>query len=416
MLRTVSVHLIAMAVMVGTTAFVIGLLGEKLPVLERRLVIGVTAVYLAGWLALVSYRLLPRVRDRDPLDWRRHDRAVMWAGNVVTAICFWLQMPYADEALRLMVVIFLFGPVTVEVLGSIERPPARSRMAMAPLFLPVSTAVYYVVHWERFSVAVVLFSLAYGAVVMVLRGIIQGAVDRTYEARRAAEAARDAKTRFLTAASHDLRQPLQAAQLFFDQVLRGPDAAARERAARRVAWAFDATEQLLNQMLDHLKLEAGAVEPRVGRVALGALLARMAEVNEPAARLAGVQILALPTRLEALADEGLTERAVGNLVANSIRHAKARRLLLGARRREGRVRLWVIDDGVGISEADAPRLFEDYVQGSDHGDEIRGGFGLGLASARRMAELMQGGVGLDRGWAKGSAFWLELPALPKTTG
>jgi signal transduction histidine kinase len=166
---------------------------------------------------------------------------------------------------------------------------------------------------------------------------------------------------------------------------------------------------LLGQMLDHLRLEAGGVEPHIGRLAVGPLIARLAELNEPAARLAGVEILALPTHLQALADPALTERALGNLLGNAIRHAKARRVLVGARRREGRVRLWVIDDGVGVSEADAPRLFDDFVQGSDHGDEVRGGFGLGLASARRMAGLMDGAIGLDRGWLAGSAFWLELP-------
>jgi len=90
-------------------------------------------------------------------------------------------------------------------------------------------------------------------------------------------------------------------------------------------------------------------------------------------------------------------------------------VLIGARRQAGRVRLWVIDDGVGICEADAPRLFEDYVQGSNHGDEVRGGFGLGLASARRMARLMGGGVGLEPKWLNGSAFWLELDAAEAKT-
>ncbi|HEX7945954.1 MAG TPA: ATP-binding protein, partial [Phenylobacterium sp.] len=136
----------------------------------------------------------------------------------------------------------------------------------------------------------------------------------------------------------------------------------------------------------------------------------MAEMHEPSARLAGVDIIALTSRLSARADPELVERALGNLVANAIRHAKARRLLIGARRRGGRVRLWVIDDGVGIGEVDAVRLFQDFAQGSDHGDEIRGGFGLGLASARRMAGLMGGAVGLERQWRGGSAFWLELPA------
>jgi signal transduction histidine kinase len=242
-------------------------------------------------------------------------------------------------------------------------------------------------------------------------------VNRAQAAQEFAEAAlrevaaeRDAKTRFLASASHDLGQPLQAARLFFDQTLRSHDPAQREAAARRVGWAFDTTEGLLRQILDHLRLESGAVAPRLGRVDVGPLIARVAEMNEPAARMAGVTVHALPSRLQAQADVLLCERALGNLLANSLRHAKARRVLVGARRHLDRIRLWVIDDGVGISDEDAPRLFGDYVQGSNHGDEIRGGFGLGLASARRMAGLMDGHVGLETKWRAGSAFWLELPA------
>ena len=78
---------------------------------------------------------------------------------------------------------------------------------------------------------------------------------------------------------------------------------------------------------------------------------------------------------------------------------------------EGKVvegdRLTIIHNG--IVEADLKRLFEDDVQGSDHGDEIRGGFGLGLASSRRMAQLLQGDVGLESKWKNGSAFWLDMP-------
>ena len=102
------------------------------------------------------------------------------------------------------------------------------------------------------------------------------------------------------------------------------------------------------------------------------------------------------------------ERILGNLVGNAIRHARARRVLVGARRRGGRVRVWVIDDGSGIPEHDVPRLFQDYAQGADRLDRVQGGFGLGLASAKRMAQLMGGEVGLDREWKSGSAFWLEL--------
>ncbi len=191
--------------------------------------------------------------------------------------------------------------------------------------------------------------------------------------------------------------------------MRATDPALRARAARRVEWAFDATEDLLRRILNHLRLEAGAVEAQIAPFGVGVAMARAAEMNEPSARLAGVQLRVLPSRLTALGDAALAERVLGNLLGNALRHAKAGRVLMGARRRTGRVCVWVIDDGVGVAEADLARLFDDYVQGSDHGDEIRGGFGLGLASAQRMAAAMGGGVGLERKWRRGSAFWLELP-------
>ena len=133
-------------------------------------------------------------------------------------------------------------------------------------------------------------------------------------------------------------------------------------------------------------------------------------MNEPAAALANVSIHAMPCRLVVRADPALVRRALGNLIGNAIRHAKAKRILIGARRRGSSVRLWVIDDGTGIPAIDIQRLFEDYVQGSDHGADIRGGFGLGLATTRRLARLVGGDAGLEPDWVSGAAFWLELPS------
>jgi signal transduction histidine kinase len=408
------VHLMAVAVLIGLMLFVLRAIGRVLPVANRDAVLGLVLAYAAVSLALVAYREVRRRRDRIAL-WL--NRIVNASGGVVVIAAFWLLAPFADEGLLLVMLVYQVGTVTIQVVNAVEPPPSRGGRGLSLLALPASMALWFALHWQRFSVAVIAFAFAYSFVILSLRGFLQRALDRAYEARQAAETAliqvaaeRDAKTRFLASASHDLGQPLQAARLFFDQTLRSRTAAQREAAARRVTWAFDATEQLLRQMLDHLRLEAGAVEPAMGEVAVGPLIARIAEMHEPAARLAGVTLLALPSRSQAMGDTALAERALGNLVANAIRHAKARRVLIGARRQAGRVRLWVIDDGVGIAEADASRLFDDYVQGSNHGDEIRGGFGLGLASARRMAGLMAGSVGLERKWTRGSAFWLELAA------
>ena len=408
------VHLIAVTVLIGLTLFVVQTVGDRLPVMNR----DACLVLVSGY-AVISLSLLV-LRETSPGRWGRRrthlmNRFINMSGSAVVIAAFWLAAPYMHEDLLLVVLVYKVGTVTIQVVSAVEPPPSRGARGLALLALPASIALYFAVHWQRFSPAMIPFAFAYAAVVLSLRDFLQRALDQAYEARQAAEAAlvevaaeRDAKTRFLASAWHDLGQPLQAARLFFDQTMRSRTAPQRQTAAAKVDWAFDVTEQLLRQILDHLRLESGAVEPKVERLALGPLIARIAEMNGPAARLAGVSLVAMPSHLHAAADPRLTERIAGNLVANAIRHAKATRVLLGVRRQGRRLRLWVIDDGTGVSEADMPHLFDDYVQGSDHGDEIRGGFGLGLASARRMATLMGGTVGLDRNWRGGSAFWLEL--------
>jgi signal transduction histidine kinase len=413
--RALPMHLVALAVQAAVTAYALWVLGPALPEARRTLIWAILGALFVAWAAVVTAWRLGRGRARR-LTWRRANWIIGWLANAANIAGFWIAMPYADEALVLVLAVFAYANVTVQVLGSIRRPPAPEGWVLTPLALPASITLWALLHWTPHIAPLAPYSAVFVVMMMELRRVAQRAVNRAHVAQAEAEVAlvqaaaeRDAKTRFLTSASHDLGQPLQAARLSLEQLLRSPDTGQRERAARRLNWALDTTDQLLSQILDHLRLEAGGVEARMTPVALGPLIARLAELSEPAARLAGVAVHALPSRLVALADPTLVERALGNFLANSLRHARGRRVLMGARRRDGRIRLWVIDDGVGISEADAPRLFDDYVQG-DHGDEVRGGFGLGLASARRMAGLMNGGVGLDSRWRSGAAFWLELPA------
>jgi signal transduction histidine kinase len=417
--RALPIHLLAMLVQVGVTAYAIWALGPALPASVRVLLIGLLVVLIAAWAGVIAAWSFWRRGGGRRLTWRRANWAITWLGNGANIAGFWIVAPYSPDALVLLLAAFAYATVTVQVLGSIQRPPAADGWVLAPLAMPASLALYAATHLGRYTAPLIPYSVAYAVVMLEVRRVVQRAVNQAHGAQATAEAAlseaaaeRDARTRFLASASHDLGQPLQAARLFFDQAMRSRTAEQRARAAARASWALDATQHLLTQMLDHLRLDAGAVAPDMGEVAVGPLIARIAEMNEPAARLAGAELVAMPSRLRATADAALAERALGNLVANAIRHAKARRVLIGARRWGGRVRLWVIDDGVGVTEADAGQLFDDFVQGSDHGDEIRGGFGLGLASARRMAELMHGNVGLARDWRRGSAFWLELqPAV-----
>jgi signal transduction histidine kinase len=258
----------------------------------------------------------------------------------------------------------------------------------------------------------------------VLCGYVPGTVAEAVAARLAAEQAkaelqvalesvaeeRDAKTRFIAAASHDLGQPLQAASLFFDQTLRAPDPAQRDRAADGVRKAFASADQLISHMLNHLRLEADAVDPHLTRVGLGPAMSRIAEQFGPAASAAGIVIRPIPAQAQIRLDRVLFERALGNLVGNAIAHSGATRIVMGARRHGGHIRIWVIDNGCGIARVDAGRIFEDYYRGSDSKAAVKSGFGLGLSSVRRIANLMNGNAGLDGRWLNGAAFFLEFPA------
>ncbi len=413
----VFVNLIAIALVIGAFSVIPAFVGPDLPWLQLVLVRGLAALFVLGWLGMLLRPTPPQGIGR--VAWPFSSRFVVWGGIALLSAGLWLWMPHADEALLFVCIACQFCTAALYLLLTIDPPPSRSRVALAPIALPVSIALYLIVHPGRFSVPLVIFDLGYIGAIFALQRAHQGAVDDAFHARRAVESAlaqvaaeRDARTRFLTSASHDLGQPLQAAQLSFEQAMRNPEPGERERAARRVRWALDATALMLQGMLEHLRLEAGVVAARVSDVAVGPLIARLAELHEPAARLANVDLHALPSGLTVRADPALLERAIGNLLLNAIRHARAQRILVGARRARDRVRIWIIDDGVGIPAADAGTLFDDYVRGSNHGDEIRGGFGLGLASAQRITRLMDGRIGIDVRWTRGSAFWIELPRAP----
>ena len=302
MLRALPGHLVAMAVFLGVLTFGVRAMGVSLPMANRDIIVALGLAYVAGWLGLIVLTAIEIRRGEDArARWWRRNRWITWGGSADSVAAFWLAAPYAALDLQLVLLLFHIGIVTINVVASINRAGRRGAGRFVPLALPLSIAAFYAVNWNPYSPALIIFALSYGFLAQALRETLQTAVDRAQAARLTAEAAlvaaaaeRDAKTRFMTSASHDLGQPLQATRLFFDQVLRAPTAPQRAKAAGQVTWALDATEQLLRRMLDHLRLESGAVEPQIERVPLGPMVARVAEMNEPAARLAGVSLRAPP--------------------------------------------------------------------------------------------------------------------------
>lgn len=350
--------------------------------------------------------------------WRNSINVVSFFFCSGVAISVWVLLPFADDLLRMLMIFLYMWFVAMVMLANADRITTVGAMAVL-----VSAALFTVTEGIPYGPVLAGFLFMAGVATFSMRRLIWQAADQAAYARAEAQqsadalqqalelvrAERDAKTRFIASASHDLQQPLAAAALYFDQILSSKTGAHRDHAEVGVKRALQSTQALLQVMLDHLRLEAGATPVRLSLVSLDEVIQEVVMEHMPAAQMAGFRLTAVRSRLEVTGDFQLLRRTLGNLVANAIRHARGSRIVIGARLRQGRTDLMVIDDGKGILATDVDRLFDDYSQGSDHGVRSPGGFGLGLASARRMAELLDSRLALDSRWQRGSAFVVTIP-------
>lgn len=380
-----------------------------------------TSAYLLVWLMAILVMASRRPSPAEQVRiWSRGAVSIILGSQLACIWLIWGVMPLVPAVTQMLIAIPLLGSVPVQIIASPESSLANRFGIFGVLG---SLAAFLVSQGQTATTLAALYVGGFALVMFVLANRVNQTVQDTVVARLASDAAahqlkrllaavaaeRDAKTRFIAAASHDLGQPLQAAALFFDQTLRAPDELARTRAAEGVRRAFAAAEQLLSHMLGHLRLEADAVEPHPSWIVVRMLLERIAAQYAPAAALAGVKIDIAGSDLSLLLDPALIERALGNLVHNAIVHSRGSRVLIAVRRHGAdAVRFWVIDNGSGVGRIDRQHIFDDYYQGAVTTGAVRRGFGLGLSSVRRIAAVMQGAAGLDPRWSNGAAFYLEF--------
>lgn len=310
-------------------------------------------------------------------------------------------------------------------IDKVERVVSYRKLAQFDVMVSAGTAVDDIVEpWRRTALvicgalAVVLLGLGWMAGTtfkvisreeQAMASLEETVVARTAEAEQRATEARQAnesKTRFLAAASHDLRQPLQAAGMFVE-VLAGQveDDPRKVKVVERLRQSIEATNSLLATLLDVSALEAGKIKPNVSTFRVMPLLAGLVDQIEPEASAKGLAIGVVPTSLTVCSDPVLLERLLRNLLVNAIRYTTSGRVLVGCRRRDGAVVIQVLDSGIGIPADKAEAVFEDFVR-LDTPAERGGsrGLGLGLGVVRRMAALLGHALELRSIPGKGSCF------------
>jgi signal transduction histidine kinase len=247
----------------------------------------------------------------------------------------------------------------------------------------------------------------------ILAGLEERVRERTEEAEHRAEEARlanESKTRFLAAASHDLRQPLQAAGMFAEVLSARIDEPGTVEVVNRLRRSIEATNSLLTSLLDVSALEAGKIKPNLGTFRLMPLLAALVDQIEPEATAHGLSIGAVPTNARIVSDPVLLERLLRNLLLNAVRYTETGGVLIGCRHRGDNVAIQVWDTGIGIAPDQVTKMFDDFTRIDPPGrprDER--GLGLGLGVVRRMAVLLDHRLEVHTLPGRGSCFGIVVP-------
>lgn len=226
--------------------------------------------------------------------------------------------------------------------------------------------------------------------------------------KEAAEAAAQAKSRFLAAASHDLRQPLHALTLLVAALQERPLEDEARRLVRHIDASAGALDGLLNALLDLSKLDAGVVVAHPECFSAQRTLDDLARQFGPLAKEKGLRLRIRRSACWLHSDPILLGRILNNLVSNAIRYTDHGGVLVGLRRAGERLRFEVHDSGRGIPEAYRARIFEEYFQLENPERQREKGLGLGLAIVARLARLLGGGVEVRSTRGHGSCFCFQV--------
>ena len=228
-------------------------------------------------------------------------------------------------------------------------------------------------------------------------------------AKEHAEAADKLKTRFLAAASHDLRQPLSSALLFLEAI-EGSSLPASDRGLlNKTKVALGSLNSLLGSLLDVTKLDSGMIDPHINHFSLASVLDPLADEYAELSSNSSLAFRYVRSSAVVRSDQHLLETVIRNLVTNAIRYTPGGKILMGCRRMGKKVRICVYDTGIGIPQKDLKRIFEAYYQSSNTATGQAGGMGLGLSIVDRIAALLSLDLHVISEPGKGSMFAVDVP-------
>ncbi|WP_175175311.1 hybrid sensor histidine kinase/response regulator [Achromobacter pestifer] len=359
----------------------------------------------------------------DPTAARRWVRR-MWVGNLCSGVLWGLPFAYwtffVPLEYQLFFIVILFGLGTGAIYSNYMLLPVMYAFevpAFAPMFIALAAQP------SAIHLALVTGGLAYLVATLAfihrmnrthLDALRLGyenlaLLDQVRQEKIAAERSDLEKSRFLAAASHDLRQPVHAVNLFLGLLTNESLSRHGRYLVDNIASAISAMGHLFDALLNLSRLDAGVIEPRWLGFRIDPLLDQLRTEYAPQAREKGMSLRVRACSASVFSDPVLLERILRNLISNAIMHTAGGRVLVGCRRSAGQLRIEVWDNGPGIPTSEQERIFWEFHQlGNPERDRSKG-LGLGLAIVRRTAQLLGHALALRSEEGLGTVFMVTVP-------
>lgn len=217
------------------------------------------------------------------------------------------------------------------------------------------------------------------------------------------------KTRFWSAASHDLKQPLHALGLYSALLRKDPADAERRELIDHITSCVGSLTGLFDAILGVTHAETAHRNAKPAAFPLQRVVDQVLIQVRPGARAKGLTVRNVPTSLWVHADPAVIERILGNLLSNAVRYTEDGRILVGVRRRPGACSLVVADTGVGLASHDQSRIFDDFFQVNNPERQRDKGYGLGLSTVHRLCAALGYEIEVQSTPGRGSSFAVTLP-------
>lgn len=409
---------------VWTTTFGIGLFGDTRLPFEERILSAQAGVLAVSFGALVLAALFSerRMHERAILERELRLEEALRAGGVITfdwnlKTGLIALSPNAAEILGLDLQRSLGSAEWMRCIAPDDRPALAARLEAPPAGeLSQSTIFRFLRPDGRGEVWLEQVAITHvdatGKTVRI-NGLMTDITERKkFEgeisvAWQSAAMADRAKSSFLSAASHDLRQPLQTLRFLQGSLGLHLTSGEGRDLVDGMGRSLDTMSCILSSLLDVNRLEAGNLHPVRRDFAISEIFDAMAADFADVIAERGLEWRMVRSGLLVRSDRHMLETMVRNLLSNALRYTDRGKILLGCRRVGEKVRIEVWDSGIGITQDQLPHIFDEYYQGSPVGE--RGGFGLGLAIVRRLGEMLDHPIGAHSVPGKGTVITIEVP-------